>query len=109
LQFTLGRQTVSASGTCTDDVHTHVLRLHIHRTPRDEFLHGIISHFPTTVLRWLTALFPRWTLPRTFILKKQKPDWDEESENEKRMYAKLTALQDCRLGGGEKLESKEDF
>ena len=41
----------------------------------------------------LIPVFPQWTLPRTFILKKKKPDWDEEFENEKRMYAKLRALQ----------------
>jgi hypothetical protein len=45
------------------------------------------------LLRLLTPLFSQWALPRTFILKKQKPDWDEEFENEKRMYAKLTSLQ----------------
>jgi hypothetical protein len=69
------------------------LRLQIHRTPLDEFLHGIISHLPNVMLRFLTPLFPRWVLPQTFILKKQKPDWDEEFENEKRMYAKLSTLQ----------------
>ncbi|KAK4149092.1 hypothetical protein C8A00DRAFT_19189, partial [Chaetomidium leptoderma] len=92
-QFTLGRQTVSASGTYAGEIHDNVLRLHIHRTTFDGFLHGILSHLPLLVLKLITPLFPRWTLPRTFILKKQKPDWDDEFENEKRMYTRLSAIQ----------------
>lgn len=84
---------MSASGTYVDEIHDTVLRLHIHRTALDEFLHRILSYLPLLVLKLITPLFPRWTLPRTFILKKQKPDWEQEFENENRMYARLSAIQ----------------
>jgi hypothetical protein len=96
-QFTLGRQTVSASGTYAGEIHDNVLRLHIHRTAFDEFLHRIISYLPLLVLKLITPVFPRWALPRTFILKKQKPDWDDEFENEKHMYARLSAIQGSKI------------
>ncbi|KAK4143563.1 uncharacterized protein C8A04DRAFT_28758 [Dichotomopilus funicola] len=92
-QFKLGRQTVTASGTWADNVHPNVLRLHIHRTPFDEYMHCIFSKLPPVFLRLLFHVFPLWTLPRTFIVKKQKPNWDEEFENEKRMYERLRPLQ----------------
>ncbi|KAK3298567.1 uncharacterized protein B0H64DRAFT_385520 [Chaetomium fimeti] len=93
LQFTLGRSTIVASGESPDRIHDNVLRLHIHRTPFDDFLYSIFSRLPLVVLIFLTPVFPQWALPRTFILKEQKPDWDEEFENEKRMYARLRTLQ----------------
>lgn len=83
---------IVASGEFPDRLHDNVLRLHIHRTLLGDFLHSIFSNFPLVVLRLLTPVFPQWILPRTFILKEQKPDWDEEFENEKRMYAKLRTL-----------------
>ncbi|GAB1311802.1 hypothetical protein MFIFM68171_02012 [Madurella fahalii] len=82
-QFTLGGQIVLASGTYAGEIHDNVLRLHIHRTPFEDFLYAIISYTPLLVLKLLTPIFPRYTLPRTFILKKQKPNWDDEFENEK--------------------------
>ena len=96
-QFTLGCQTVSASGTYAGEIHDNVLRPHIHRTAFDEFLHKIISHLPLLLLKLITPVFSRWTLPRTFILKKQKPDWDDEFENEKRMYARLSVIQGSKI------------
>jgi hypothetical protein len=96
-QFTLGQQTVSASGTYASEIHNNVLRLHIHRTAFDVFLHKILSRIPLLVLRFINPVFPRWTLPPTFILKMQKPDWDDEFENEKRMYARLSAIQGSRI------------
>ena len=84
---------MSASGTYAGEIHDNVLRLHIHRTAFEEFLHNILCHLPLLVLKLITPVFPRWTLPRTFILKMQKPDWDDEFENEKGMYARLSAIQ----------------
>ncbi len=56
-------------------------------------MHNILCYLPFLVLKLIAPFFPRWTLARTFILKLQKPDWDEEFENEKRMYARLSAIQ----------------
>ncbi|ESZ96260.1 hypothetical protein SBOR_3315 [Sclerotinia borealis F-4128] len=39
------------------------------------------------------AIYPEGFLPSTVILKKRKPDWDEEFETEKRMYRHLAPLQ----------------
>jgi hypothetical protein len=74
-------------------MHDNVLRLHIHRRPFDEYLYRAFSILPLLLLRLIIPLFPLWTLPRTIILKEQKPDWDEEFENEKTIYARLSALQ----------------
>ncbi len=43
---------------------------------------------------WLRAHFPEWLLPETVILKKMKPDWDEEFANEKRMVSTAFPLSD---------------
>ncbi|KAK3905070.1 hypothetical protein C8A05DRAFT_31116 [Staphylotrichum tortipilum] len=55
----------TASGTWADNHHSNVLRLHIHRALWDD----------------------------TIILKKLKPKWDDEFDNEKLMYARLRPLQ----------------
>ncbi|APA15269.1 predicted protein [Sclerotinia sclerotiorum 1980 UF-70] len=41
----------------------------------------------------LKSSHPEWFLPPTVILKKCKPDWDDEFEVEKRIYRRLQPLQ----------------
>lgn len=38
-------------------------------------------------------MWPGWSLPKTVVLKKLKPDWDEEFESEKEAYKRVKPLQ----------------
>lgn len=46
-----------------------------------------------TLCPWIKARWPEWFLPPTVILKKPKPDWEEEYATEKQAYNILRPLQ----------------
>lgn len=89
VQFWLGLNRVSATGTFFDYEHRHVLRLTIIRNSFDRILIAILLLLPLMIQSFVKNIWPGYFLPSTVVLKKLKPDWDEEFENEKRIYKRL--------------------
>ncbi|POR33874.1 Protein kinase-like domain protein [Tolypocladium paradoxum] len=91
-RFHIRSHSLSATGTETSLVHNHVYRLSIRRGAFDRCMHWLVSWLPRAV-QGLKALPPAWCLPPKIVLKKLKPDWDDEFANESRMYARMKPLQ----------------
>ncbi|KAM3428229.1 hypothetical protein MY4824_008969 [Beauveria thailandica] len=72
--------------------HQHVLRVSIQRNILGKCMHWLV----TTILpqKLALAFLPvAWSLPTTIVVKKLKPNSDNEFTNELRMYEKLKSLQ----------------
>lgn len=93
----MGRRHVIATTSDRIDPSRTVYRLNIQKP-------SVFDYIPNTTIRSiikyliyfslpLKAIYPEWFLPSTVILKKRKPDWDKEFENEKLMYRRLKPLQ----------------
>ncbi|CAD6441430.1 7057c26d-10e9-4b37-b265-2e75a618539d [Sclerotinia trifoliorum] len=93
----MGCRKVIATSSDRIDSHRTVYRLKIQKP-------SILDYIPNMTVRStieslvnfflsLKAIYPDWFLPPTVILKKRKPDWDNEFETEKRMYRHLKPLQ----------------
>ena len=54
---------------------------------------ALVSKLPASVQTFIKKTWPGWFLPKTVVLKKLKPDWDEEFDTEKEVYGKLKPLQ----------------
>lgn len=79
--------------TPIDPVHTNVLHLHIHPSLTDQLILCLLSILPQIIQSRAKVCFPEWFLPPSIIVKKAKPGWDDEFENEKTMYGRLQAFQ----------------
>lgn len=73
--------------------HNHILRLHINRTVLDITVCWIACWLPYLARQWIQGFLPGPFLPPIVIIKKLKPTWDAEFENEKRIYQQLQPLQ----------------
>ncbi|KAM7182892.1 hypothetical protein V8F33_013944 [Rhypophila sp. PSN 637] len=91
IRFRLGTRIVFATGS-TIDGSSHVLRLRLQPNLIVRLL-GAVSILPRAAQSWAKTRWPEWFLPRDIILKKRKENWDEEFENETRMYTRLRELQ----------------
>ncbi|KAM3497821.1 hypothetical protein MY10362_008843 [Beauveria mimosiformis] len=72
--------------------HQHVLRVSIQRNMLGKCMHWLV----TTILpqKLALAFLPvAWSLPTTIVVKKLKPNSDDEFTNELRMYETLKTLQ----------------
>lgn len=83
VQFRLGLSSLSATGTFFDYEHRHVLRVTIIRSLFDRVLIAILLLLPLMLQTFIKKIWPGYFLPATVVLKKLKPDWDNEFENEK--------------------------
>ncbi|OIW30514.1 hypothetical protein CONLIGDRAFT_630491 [Coniochaeta ligniaria NRRL 30616] len=72
----------------------HVLRLRVHPGVLATTIRRVSNQLPTALHNLITEWFPGLFLPDTVIIKELKPDWDEEFNNEIRMYRKLKPIQD---------------
>ncbi|KAH8729146.1 hypothetical protein BGZ61DRAFT_445905 [Ilyonectria robusta] len=93
IKFRLGYSTVSAIGQANDSKHLNVLRLSILRSPFERKLLALIPWLPRFLQTLIATNFPGLFLPSRVVLKKMKPGWLEEFDNEKTMYEKLQSLQ----------------
>ncbi|KAM0664422.1 hypothetical protein ACQRIU_007004 [Beauveria bassiana] len=92
-QFTLRGWSISGSYAAPWRKHQHVLRVSIQRNILGKCMHWLV----TTILpkKLALAFLPvAWSLPTTVVVKKLKPNSDDEFTNELRMYEKLKSLQD---------------
>ncbi|RSL50051.1 hypothetical protein CEP51_015396 [Fusarium floridanum] len=93
LQFRMRLSTISAIGEANDSEHPNVLRLSIIRRRLDHIIIALILRLPMFLQSLPRALFPGFFLPDRVILKRLKPDWLDEFDNEKRIYERLKNLQ----------------
>jgi len=92
IRFRLGTRLVFATGS-TIDGSNHVLRLRLKPSLIAGLLGVVVNVLPQAAQSWVKTRWPEWFLPRNVILKKRKEGWDEEFENETRIYARLRELQ----------------
>jgi hypothetical protein len=59
----------------------------------DSAIRWFTGWLPSIARQCIQTIFPRPFLPPIVIIKKLKPTWDEEFDNEKRIYRKLKPLQ----------------
>ncbi|APA15665.1 hypothetical protein sscle_15g104350 [Sclerotinia sclerotiorum 1980 UF-70] len=97
LEFRMGQRLVTATTADRIDPQRTVYRLKIEKP---SILDYIPVLFIQSILKSLFSLcpsikttYPEWFLPSIVIVKKRKPDWDNEFEVEKRMYRRLQPLQ----------------
>ncbi|APA11290.1 hypothetical protein sscle_07g060600 [Sclerotinia sclerotiorum 1980 UF-70] len=97
LEFRMGHRLVVATSAERIDPWRPVYRLKVGKS-------SILDYIPILFIRsiferlfnsypYLKTFCPGWFLPPTVILKKCKPDWEKEFENEKLMYHRLKSLQ----------------
>ncbi len=90
----MGCNIVSTVGDyCGRTNFPHVLRLTIIRDGWYRFLFPLLLLLPTMFRNRIKRIWPGYFLPAQVVLKKLKPGWDEEFDNEKHMYVKLEPLQ----------------
>lgn len=92
IRFRLGMRMVFATGS-TINGSSHVLRLRLQPNLIARLLGAVVRILPRAAQSWAKTRWPEWFLPRDIILKKRKENWDEEFENETRMYTRLRKLQ----------------
>lgn len=93
IQFRLGHSIVSATGTANDSKHLNVVHLLIHRGHFERMLIVLILWLPIFIQTIIATIFPGLFLPDRVVLKKVKPGWLEEFDNEKHIYERLQSLQ----------------
>ncbi|UPL02841.1 hypothetical protein LCI18_013775 [Fusarium solani-melongenae] len=88
----MGLSQVSATGTPHSDVHHNVMHLFIVRGVLERKVRSFLGRFPRlqAAIAWV---FPAFALPDNVVLKKEKPNWEEEYDNENAMYKQLHSLQ----------------
>ena len=84
---------MQAVGDRVDSVHPNVLRLSLVRTTFGRLVAWLLPRLPEPFRPFLRAALPAYFLPQNVILKKLKPNWDDEFDNEKSMYSRLESLQ----------------
>ncbi len=93
LQFRLGYSGASGIAYEIDpDHHPHVFRVALHSVWTSIFIR-VVSWLPVAIQSITHTLWPAYFLPDIVVLKKCKPNWDDEFGNEQDMYNKLEALQ----------------
>ncbi len=94
LQFRLGYS--GASGlACTFKPlnHPHVLRVTLTRDVWTMIFLKLVSLLPLVTQRMARTTWPAYFLPDVVVVKKLKPGWVDEFQNEQKMYKKLEPLQ----------------
>ncbi|KAK7420623.1 hypothetical protein QQZ08_010315 [Neonectria magnoliae] len=92
-KFRFNGNTVSAVGDWSDREHPNVLHLTILRSSFDRAVISTLLALPYTVQNLARALVPGYFLPSRVVLKKMKPEWDDEFDNEVCMYERLRPVQ----------------
>lgn len=80
-------------GECVDSKHPNVLRLTIIRSLFEQTIICILLALPHAIRDFCQALLPGYFLPSRIILKKMKPEWEDEFINEVRTYERLQPVQ----------------
>ncbi|KAM0436600.1 hypothetical protein ACHAPT_002308 [Fusarium lateritium] len=84
---------ISQVGKRSDREHPNVLRLTITRSWFEQTVISILLALPYALQNLARVLVPGYFLPSRIVLKKMKPDWDDEFNNEVRMYERLRLAQ----------------
>lgn len=92
-QFRLGWSTVCAIGSQNDSYHPNVLRLSIIRGSFERVAIALFRRLPLVIQSLAKSVIPGYFLPSRIVIKKLKPGWNDEFENEKSMYERLLSLQ----------------
>ncbi len=94
LQFRLGHSSASGVARAIEpDYHPHVLRVTLVRGAWINIFLKIVSLLPLAIQAFARTVWPAFFLPDVVVVKKLKPDWDDEFKTEKYMYKKLEPLQ----------------
>ncbi|EEU39778.1 uncharacterized protein NECHADRAFT_79613 [Fusarium vanettenii 77-13-4] len=93
VKFRFGWSTVSAIGNQNDSYHPNVLRLSILRSSFDRVAIALFRRLPMVIQSLAKSVVPGYFLPSRIVIKKLKPGWNDEFENEKSMYERLLCLQ----------------
>lgn len=89
--FWLGIRRIVARGVeCSH--HENVVFLDVLPSIFDQLL-GLIRHLPDKWQPWLESRLPELFLPQKLILKREKVNWEDNFDNEKRVYQALTPVQ----------------
>lgn len=72
--------------------HENVVFLDVLPSIFDQLL-GLIRHLPDKWQSWLETRLPELFLPQKLILKREKVDWEDKFDNEKRVYQALAPVQ----------------
>lgn len=84
---------MTAVGDWSDREHPNVLRLTILRSSFDQAVISILLALPYSLQNLARTLVPGYFLPPRIVLKKIKPEWDDEFNNEVCMYKRLRPVQ----------------
>ncbi|KAH8649589.1 hypothetical protein BGZ61DRAFT_542266 [Ilyonectria robusta] len=93
VKFRFNANTLSAVGDWSDSEHPNVLRLTILRSSFDQAVISILLALPYAIQNFARALVPGYFLPPRIVLKKTKPQRDDEFNNEVCMYERLRPVQ----------------
>ncbi|KAI8721341.1 hypothetical protein NCS52_00581400 [Fusarium sp. LHS14.1] len=93
VKFRLGWSIVCAIGSQNDSYHPNVLRLSIIRSSFDRVVITLFRRLPLVVQSLTKSIIPGYFLPSKVVIKKLKPGWNDEFNNEKSMYERLLCLQ----------------
>ncbi|KPM34021.1 hypothetical protein AK830_g12550 [Neonectria ditissima] len=93
VKFRFKTNTLSAVGDWNDREHPNVLRLTILRSSFDQAIISFLLALPHAIQNLARALVPGYFLPSRIVLKKMKPEWDDEFNNEVCMYERLRSVQ----------------
>jgi len=81
-----------------DFQHRNVVRLAIRPAGRvGSWVAAVLDRLPGPLRALGARYLPEWFLPPNVVLKITKDRWDEEFDNEKKMYATMAALQGTRI------------
>ncbi len=75
------------------DYHPYVFRVTLIRDAWTNVFLKVVSWLPFALQTIVRTTWPVYFLPDVVILKKLKPDWDDEFQNEINMYERLGSLQ----------------
>lgn len=89
----MGYSAITATGQPNDNLHLNVWKLSICRSSVERTAIGLIRRLPKCFQDLIARFLPGLFLPDRIVLKKTKPGWEEEFENEKSTYERLESLQ----------------
>ncbi|KAK1749601.1 hypothetical protein QBC47DRAFT_395615 [Echria macrotheca] len=89
--FWLGTRRVAARGKPCNH-HTNVIFLRVLPSTLSRLVHCLVRIFPASWRERLEAWSPEWFLPNQIIMKREKPGWQDEFDNELDIYGTLAPL-----------------
>ncbi|CAI4217395.1 unnamed protein product [Parascedosporium putredinis] len=93
IEFPFGWSTVHADATFPDASRRNVLLITVRPSLLRLIVISVLPYLPEIIRSVIGATFPGILLPTNVIVKKQKPGWEDEFEEEKARYRMLESLQ----------------